>query len=92
MSKVIKLIFFSLIITVLLCGGAARFDVFAQAQEISLAPKFAVSKEDDAFLEDLSRRSFLYLWEQTDPKTGLTLDRTRTDSVGLALRPGGTAE
>lgn len=34
---------------------------------------------DDAFLEDLSRRSFLFFWEQSDPATGLTLDRARAD-------------
>jgi hypothetical protein len=33
--------------------------------------------DDEAFLEDLSRRAFLYFWEQSDPKTGLTLDRAR---------------
>ncbi|MCG3161268.1 MAG: hypothetical protein JMDDDDMK_02419 [Acidobacteria bacterium] len=34
---------------------------------------------DEAFLEDLSRRSFLFFWEQSDPATGLTLDRARAD-------------
>ena len=34
---------------------------------------------DEAFLEDLSRRSFLFFWEQSDPTTGLTLDRARAD-------------
>ncbi len=34
---------------------------------------------DDAFLEDLSRRSFLFFWEQSDPATGLTLDRAHAD-------------
>ncbi|MGA9998205.1 MAG: glucoamylase family protein [Pyrinomonadaceae bacterium] len=37
------------------------------------------SLQDEAFLEDLERRSFQYFWEQSDPRTGLTLDRTRTD-------------
>ena len=31
---------------------------------------------DDAFLEDLGRRSFQYFWEQSDPFTGLTRDRS----------------
>jgi hypothetical protein len=39
----------------------------------------ALSKNDQAFLEDLSRRSFRYFWEQADPGTGLVLDRARTD-------------
>ena len=33
--------------------------------------------DDEAFLEDLSQRAFLYFWEQADARTGLTLDRTR---------------
>lgn len=37
---------------------------------------------DDDFLEDLSRRAFLYFWEQADPKTGLVLDRVRADTRG----------
>ena len=39
----------------------------------------AVSPGDRAFIEDLSRRSFRYFWEQADPRTGLVLDRARTD-------------
>lgn len=38
-----------------------------------------MTAEDKAFLEDLSRRSFIYFWEQSDPQTGLVLDRARTD-------------
>ena len=32
---------------------------------------------DEGFLEDLSRRAFLFFWEQAAVETGLTLDRTR---------------
>jgi hypothetical protein len=39
----------------------------------------AISPEDDAFLEDLSRRTFLFFWEQADPRTGIIRDRARTD-------------
>ena len=39
--------------------------------------RFTLSTADEAFLEDLSRRAFLYFWEQSDPQTGLTLDRAR---------------
>jgi hypothetical protein len=38
-----------------------------------------LSSKDSAFLEDMSRRSFQFFWEQTDPTTGLVLDRARTD-------------
>jgi poly(3-hydroxybutyrate) depolymerase len=34
---------------------------------------------DDPFLEDLSKRAFLFFWEQTDPATGIIRDRSRTD-------------
>ncbi|HUQ30498.1 MAG TPA: glucoamylase family protein [Pyrinomonadaceae bacterium] len=33
---------------------------------------------DEAFLEDLSRRAFLYFKEHADPSTGLVLDRAQT--------------
>ncbi|MCL6508053.1 MAG: hypothetical protein K6T59_13615 [Bryobacteraceae bacterium] len=39
----------------------------------------ALSSQDQAFLEDLSRRAFRYFWEQADPLTGLVRDRARTD-------------
>jgi hypothetical protein len=35
--------------------------------------------QDEEFLEDLERRSFQYFMEQSDPQTGLVLDRARTD-------------
>src|ERR1043165_9354889 len=38
-----------------------------------------LSPGDRALLEDLSRRSFRYFWEQADPRTGLVLDRARTE-------------
>jgi len=42
-----------------------------------ISPRLSVS--DEAFLEDLSRRSFRFFWEQSDPHTGLALDRARVD-------------
>lgn len=44
-------------------------------------PTAAVSAEDDAFLEDLSKRSFQFFWEHSNANTGLTLDRARTDGT-----------
>jgi hypothetical protein len=38
-----------------------------------------LSAHDEAFLEDLSRRAFRYFWEQSNPQTGLVLDRSKTD-------------
>jgi hypothetical protein len=41
--------------------------------------QWRLSAADDALLEDLSKRSFLFFWEQADPGTGLVRDRARTD-------------
>lgn len=48
-----------------------------------LFSRHSLSTRDDAFLEDLERRMFLYFWEQADPKTGLVPDRARTDGSPL---------
>ena len=42
-------------------------------------PTNGLSREDLDLLDDISRRAFRYFWEWTDPNTGLTLDRARTD-------------
>ena len=44
-------------------------------------PTAKISAEDDAFLEDLGKRTFQFFWEHSDPKTGLTLDRAATDGT-----------
>lgn len=49
-------------------------------------PASVLSSEDDLFLEDLSKRTFQFFWEHSDPNTGLTLDRSRTD--GTPPQPG----
>ncbi len=41
-------------------------------------PGFVLSRTDQALLEDLSRRAFAFFWEQSDPNTGLVLDRVGT--------------
>ncbi len=38
-----------------------------------------LSKIDNDLLDDISRRSFRYFWQNTDPGTGLVLDRVRFD-------------
>jgi hypothetical protein len=40
---------------------------------------YRVAAESDRFLEDLSRRTFSFFWEQADPATGIVRDRSRTD-------------
>ncbi len=44
-------------------------------------PAAGISPEDDVFLEDMSKRSFAYFWENTNPKNGLTLDRVGKDGT-----------
>ena len=39
----------------------------------------SLSRQDDAFLEDLSKRSFRFFWDQADPETGLVADRARAN-------------
>jgi hypothetical protein len=38
-------------------------------------PTTTLSPEDDKFLDDLERSSFLFFWEQASPQTGLIKDR-----------------
>jgi hypothetical protein len=40
----------------------------------------SLSRADESFLEEVSRRAFRYFWEQADPNTGLVLDRARADA------------
>jgi hypothetical protein len=42
-----------------------------------------LTSADDDLLEDLSHRSFLFFWEQSDPQIGLTLDRSKADGTTL---------
>jgi hypothetical protein len=50
-------------------AAGARLNAAETAVEPSLSP------EDDAFLDELERATFLYFWEQADPQTGLVKDR-----------------
>ncbi len=43
--------------------------------EPALSPPQKLSKLDLDLIDDISRRSFHYFWQQTDPRTGLALDR-----------------
>ncbi len=51
-------------------------------------PPPTISPEDRALLEDLERRSILYFWNETDPSTGLVLDRASAEG-GRAKGPSG---
>ncbi|MFV0388616.1 MAG: glycoside hydrolase family 3 N-terminal domain-containing protein [Pyrinomonadaceae bacterium] len=40
-----------------------------------------VSDEDSKLLEDISKRSFMFLWDHTNPNNGLVLDRVNSDGT-----------
>jgi hypothetical protein len=43
-----------------------------------------LSKDDDAFLDDLGRRTFQYVWDFTDPDTGMLRGRAHFDGTPYA--------
>lgn len=62
-----------------------------QQPSIRAAPSYAALPAEEAFLDTLSRRTFDFFWETTNPRNGLTPDRWPTKSfssvaaVGFAL-------
>jgi hypothetical protein len=72
---------------VAVAGSISRRALLKAAAIAGAAPLFAtagtLSITDDRFLEDLSRRAFLYFWEQADPHSGLVLDRAAVDGRQL---------
>lgn len=60
---------------------AALLLVIALAASAYPQKRTLLSPSDDAFLEDLSRRSFRFFWEQADPRTGLVADRARANGT-----------
>ena len=49
-------------------------------QRVAVLPATpALTTSADAFLEDLSRRTFMFFWEQADPQTGIIRDRSGRD-------------
>jgi hypothetical protein len=71
----LRLVVAFLVVSVLPCNYA-----FANLPERKTTkPKQQVSNQAARFLEDLSRRAFLYFQEQANAQTGLVLDRVRTD-------------
>src|ERR1035437_7686690 len=62
-------------------GCALAPGVMAFASE-----SWKLSKEEEAFLDDLERQGCLFFWEQASEKTGQILDRARNDLSG-ALDP-----
>jgi hypothetical protein len=63
----------------------------ALARPASATRTQTIFRSDDDFLDDLSRRAFLFFWEQADPHTGLVLDRVRADGSHIGARHQGVA-
>ena len=61
------------------CAPAPHPSAPAPADSIRSAAGAPLSPDDDAFLEDLSRRSFRFFWDQADPATGIVRDRAQID-------------
>jgi hypothetical protein len=52
---------------------------YAAGSPVGVQSTQRLSKIDNDLLDDISRRSFRYFWHNTDPRTGLVLDRVRFD-------------
>lgn len=59
--------------------AAAQADQEIDPAPARPVPTAIISPADDAFLEDLSKRTFQYFWDQSNPKNGLTFDRVGAD-------------
>jgi hypothetical protein len=55
-------------------------------------PSTVLSQEEDAFLDELEKASYLFFWEQAHPATGLIKDRcnTRATDTGIVASIAGT--
>ena len=65
-------------------GASAPFTLARSADSAGAA---GLSPEDNQFLEDLEKASFLFFWEQANPETGLVKDRCNvraSDTSGVA--------
>ena len=71
---------FLLILLLIPSAKAASVAVYGEPRYEKVVISSPASGEtDDAFLEELSRRSFRFFIDNADPKTGLVLDRARAD-------------
>jgi hypothetical protein len=74
------------VLLLLLCVLVANGTLASSPSKATLASEAARPapvSEDQAFVEDLSRRSFQYFWDQGDSETGLVPDRARVDGSPL---------
>ncbi len=60
-------------------GSSVASGFAAQTAGLQPAGAQALSPLDIDLLDDIERRSFRYFWDQANPRTGLVLDRVRSD-------------
>lgn len=71
----------ALLLLILVSCPYVAFSIIAPpAGNFQKRTSFRLNTKDDAFLEDLSRRSFGFFAEHTDPQTGLVADRAHADA------------
>lgn len=63
-----------------LAAPARSFAGALLAAKVNAADR-PLSSADQALLDDLSQKCFLYFWEQSDPHTGIAHDRARGDGT-----------
>jgi hypothetical protein len=71
-------------IVVLATGLLAGQDARPRTPSAPPVEPFTLSVADETLLEDLSRRSFRFFWDEADPTTGIVRDRARVDGSEMA--------
>src|SRR6185503_16588313 len=77
--RAVSVLILALSVALLAPGGCASRGAASLPQAETRRQRPALPAEDDALLEDLSKRSFMFFWEHADPGTGIVRDRARTD-------------
>jgi hypothetical protein len=75
-----------LLLAATVCAPAPAHTPQRRAGEGARRASYALTRDDEAFLEDLSRRAFQYFIDHADAQTGLVLDRAL--ATGEAHPPG----
>lgn len=71
----------------MLCSLGALGVVGALPKTAWASATNSLRAEDDAFLDDMQRRGFLYFWEQAGEHTGQVLDRAAADNTTGKIDP-----
>ncbi len=77
----------SLVLAFALAPGGCAGRATAPAAVVRLDTGLTrLSAADEALVEDLAKRSFMFFWEQASPVTGIVRDRARTDGTPVEGR------